>query len=146
MYQIFLGIRALHSEKIVHRDLKPNNILVSKSVQVVICDFCFSRIPNNIDMTEYVIQKNYRAIEVYTCPKIISTPVDIWSIGCVFYGLLNIKPLFNGKTSQESFLKLIEMFGTPLHDDLSYIESNEVKQDVIKTIKSLGIFPKKKTI
>ena len=38
----------------------------------------------------------YRAPEILLGSKTYSTPVDIWSIGCIFAEMLNHKPLFPG--------------------------------------------------
>lgn len=38
----------------------------------------------------------YRAPEILLGSKTYSTPVDVWSIGCIFAEMLNHKPLFPG--------------------------------------------------
>ena len=38
----------------------------------------------------------YRAPEILLGSKTYSTPVDIWSIGCIYAEMLNHKPLFPG--------------------------------------------------
>jgi serine/threonine protein kinase len=38
----------------------------------------------------------YRAPEILLGSKTYSTPVDIWSVGCIFAEMLNQKPLFPG--------------------------------------------------
>lgn len=38
----------------------------------------------------------YRAPEVLLGAQKYSCPVDIWSIGCIFGELVNMKPLFQG--------------------------------------------------
>lgn len=41
-YQIVKGVEYLHQKNIIHRDLKPQNILVTKSYQIKLCDFGLS--------------------------------------------------------------------------------------------------------
>jgi serine/threonine protein kinase len=38
----------------------------------------------------------YRAPEILLGNKTYSTPVDIWSIGCIFAEMINHRPLFPG--------------------------------------------------
>ena len=38
----------------------------------------------------------YRAPEILLGTKTYSTPVDIWSIGCIFAEMINHRPLFPG--------------------------------------------------
>jgi serine/threonine protein kinase len=38
----------------------------------------------------------YRSPEILLGAKTYSTPVDIWSIGCIFVEMLNHRPLFPG--------------------------------------------------
>ena len=42
-YQIFRGLKYLHSANILHRDLKPSNLLVNQNCDLKICDFSMSR-------------------------------------------------------------------------------------------------------
>lgn len=43
-----------------------------------------------------VVTLLYRAPEILLGSHIYSTPVDMWSIGCIFAELVNGKPLFLG--------------------------------------------------
>jgi len=66
VYQIFRGLKFLHSRGIVHRDIKPSNILADENCDIRLCDFGFAR-EEDCDlnaMTEYVVTRYYRAPEV----------------------------------------------------------------------------------
>jgi mitogen-activated protein kinase 1/3 len=39
MYQLFRGLKYIHSAGIIHRDIKPQNLLVNKKCDLKICDF-----------------------------------------------------------------------------------------------------------
>jgi mitogen-activated protein kinase 1/3 len=47
MYNLFVGVRYLHSAGVYHRDLKPANCLVNADCTVKICDFGLSRAIDN---------------------------------------------------------------------------------------------------
>lgn len=46
----------------------------------------------------------YRAPEILLGAKHYSTPVDIWSIGCIFAEMINQRPLFPGDSVRIDFL------------------------------------------
>lgn len=45
--------------------------------------------------------------------KEYSTPVDIWSIGCIFAELINKEPLFPGKGEIDQISKIFKLLGKP---------------------------------
>ena len=52
--------------------------------------------PQAILMWLQVVTLWYRAPEILLGAKHYSTPVDIWSIGCIFAEMINQRPLFPG--------------------------------------------------
>ena len=42
----------------------------------------------------------YRAPEILLGAKHYSTPVDVWSIGCIFAEMINQRPLFPGDSAR----------------------------------------------
>ena len=42
-----------------------------------------------------------------------STPVDIWSIGCIFAEMVNGRPLITGTSEADQLDRIFRMFGTP---------------------------------
>nr|XP_034958339.1 cyclin-dependent kinase 4-like [Zootoca vivipara] len=84
MHQFLSGLEFLHSNCIVHRDLKPENILVTSSGQVKLADFGLARIYScQMALTPLVVTLWYRAPEVLL-QSAYATPVDLWSVGCIF--------------------------------------------------------------
>lgn len=45
----------------------------------------------------------YRAPEILLGAKHYSTPVDVWSLGCIFAEMINMKPLFPGDSVSAAF-------------------------------------------
>jgi serine/threonine protein kinase len=113
LYQMLRGLKYVHSANIIHRDLKPSNILVNANCDIVLCDFYSARgiasegSAQNQAMTEYVVTRWYRAPELlYDYPH-YGKPVDIWSIGCIFAGLILQQPMFFGDNPQHQFEVII---------------------------------------
>jgi cyclin-dependent kinase 2 len=114
------GIYCCHSHRILHRDLKPSNILLNydsrtQSFQVKLADFGLSRsfdVPVK-PITREVVTLWYRAPEILLGDFQYSTPVDIWSIGCIFYELTTRRALFPGDSELEELRCIFHCLGTP---------------------------------
>lgn len=96
--QILEGIKHCNEQRIIHRDLKPANILLSgeKNDIIKIADFGLARafsIPIK-PYTKDVVTLYYRAPELLFKMNEYATPIDIWSVGCVFAELSTKRPLF----------------------------------------------------
>jgi len=48
--------------------------------------------------------------------KNYSTPIDMWSIGCIFAEMKRGKPLFTGKTPEQQLQNIFKGLGTPTHE------------------------------
>lgn len=59
-----------------------------------------------------VITLWYRAPEILLGAKHYSTPVDLWSIGCIFAEMINQKPLFPGDSVSGLWVYLIICLST----------------------------------
>ena len=115
LYQILLAIKYCHSKRILHRDLKPQNLLIDKNGIIKVGDFGLARafgIPIKT-LTHEILTLWYRAPEILLGQKEYSTPIDIWSIGLIFYEMAHRKPLFAGDCEIEQIFKIFQMFGTP---------------------------------
>mmetsp|Transcript_15348 Transcript_15348/g.17373 ORF Transcript_15348/g.17373 Transcript_15348/m.17373 type:complete len:301 (-) Transcript_15348:65-967(-) len=108
MYQLLRGIAYCHHHRVLHRDLKPQNLLISREGQLKLADFGLARafgIPVR-HYTHEVVTLWYRPPDVLMGSRRYSTPVDIWSIGCIFAEMYNGLPLFPGK-SEDRQLEVI---------------------------------------
>ncbi|KAJ3249066.1 hypothetical protein HDU77_007884 [Chytriomyces hyalinus] len=91
-HQVLSGLEYLHDRCIIHRDIKGANILVNRLGVAKIADFGISK------KNEYKYQTNSRmsmqGTVYWMAPEVMankggySAKVDIWSLGCVVYEML----------------------------------------------------------
>lgn len=114
-----LGIEFCHKHRVLHRDLKPQNLLIDKEGSIKLADFGLSRTYSisKKTYTEEVVTLWYRAPEILLGCKHYSTPVDIWSIGCIFAEMVTNTPLFQGDSEIQQLFKIFEILGTPNDDN-----------------------------
>ena len=114
LYHILLGVHAAHVNRVIHRDLKPANILLKDGLWKI-ADFGIARsfcVPQR-PLSNEVVTIWYRAPELIYGSEDYSLPVDIWSIGCIFYELCNLMPLFMGENPLQIAKLFNDRLGTP---------------------------------
>eukprot|EP00735_Rhodelphis_limneticus_P008360 TRINITY_DN2128_c0_g1::TRINITY_DN2128_c0_g1_i1::g.12838::m.12838 TRINITY_DN2128_c0_g1::TRINITY_DN2128_c0_g1_i1::g.12838 ORF type:complete len:295 (+),score=64.32,sp/Q38772/CDC2A_ANTMA/76.90/3e-167,Pkinase/PF00069.20/1.9e-79,Pkinase_Tyr/PF07714.12/1.5e-31,Kinase-like/PF14531.1/47,Kinase-like/PF14531.1/1.8e-05,Kdo/PF06293.9/0.00012,Seadorna_VP7/PF07387.6/0.004,APH/PF01636.18/0.0049 TRINITY_DN2128_c0_g1_i1:48-932(+) len=115
LFQLLRGVAFCHSHRVLHRDLKPQNLLIDKNGALKLADFGLARafgIPVRT-YTHEVVTLWYRAPEILLGSRHYSTPVDIWSIGCIFAEMVNRRPLFPGDSEIDELFRIFRVLGTP---------------------------------
>lgn len=117
MRQLLQGVDFLHSNRVIHRDLKPQNILITRDNKVKLADFGLARIFSfDMALTAVVVTLWYRAPEVLLQDS-YATPVDLWSVGCIFAELYKRHPLFCGTGDIHQLNKIFDFIGLPTEAD-----------------------------
>ncbi|KAG5578275.1 hypothetical protein H5410_058409 [Solanum commersonii] len=126
VYQMLCGIAYCHSRRVLHRDLKPQNLLIDPRTNVLkLADFGLGRafgIPVRT-FTHEVVTLWYRAPEILLGSRHYSTPVDVWSAGCIFAEMVNQQPLFPGDSEIDELFKIFRVVGTPIEDTWTGVTS-----------------------
>jgi cyclin-dependent kinase len=115
LYQLLRGTAHCHQHRVLHRDLKPQNLLINREGYLKLADFGLARafgIPVR-SYTHEVVTLWYRAPDVLMGSRKYSTPVDIWSVGCIFAEMVNGRPLFPGNNDSEQLQYIFKIMGTP---------------------------------
>lgn len=115
VFQLLKGIAFCHAHRILHRDLKPQNLLIDRAGGLKLADFGLAR-AINIPVRTYthaIVTLWYRAPEILLGCAQYSTPVDIWSVGCIFAEIATKRPLLPGDSEIDELFKIFMKFGTP---------------------------------
>mmetsp|Transcript_12146 Transcript_12146/g.16438 ORF Transcript_12146/g.16438 Transcript_12146/m.16438 type:complete len:317 (-) Transcript_12146:1897-2847(-) len=121
LFQIMCGVAYCHQRRCLHRDLKPQNLLLDSNGNIKLADFGLARAFSSSTRRKYtheVITLWYRAPEILLGCEHYSTPVDIWSIGCIFAEMAMYRPLFPGDSEIDQLFRIFRVCGTP--DDASW--------------------------
>ncbi|KAF0700420.1 Aste57867_9045 [Aphanomyces stellatus] len=129
LYQMLLAIKYIHSANVIHRDLKPSNILVNANCELKVCDFGLARgVVDDLELTEYVVTRWYRAPEIMLgCMKYTRT-VDVWSVGCIFAEMLSRKPLFPGQDYIDQLHLIMNALGVPTDAELYFVTNARARK------------------
>mmetsp|Transcript_6060 Transcript_6060/g.9181 ORF Transcript_6060/g.9181 Transcript_6060/m.9181 type:complete len:296 (-) Transcript_6060:213-1100(-) len=114
LFQLLTGVAYCHHHRVLHRDLKPPNLLINREGLLKLADFGLARafgIPVR-SYTHEVVTLWYRAPDILMASRKYSTPVDIWSVGCIFAEMCNGRPLFSGTSEADQLDKIFRLLGT----------------------------------
>lgn len=114
MYQLLKGLDHAHRIGVFHRDIKPENILISADGALKIADFgsckgVYSKPP----LTEYISTRWYRAPECLLTEGHYTYKMDLWSVGCVFFEVTALFPLFPGSNELDQVHRIHNVLGSP---------------------------------
>ena len=128
---------------IMHRDVKPQNIIINhKKKELRLIDWGLAEfyIPEQ-DYNVRVASRYFKGPELLVDDIYYDYSLDIWSLGCMFAGMIFKKePFFQGKDNYDQLVKIAKVLGT---DDLyKYIEKYGLTLDNHYT-GILGNYPKK---
>ncbi|XP_050691283.1 cyclin-dependent kinase-like 4 isoform X2 [Eriocheir sinensis] len=143
-YQLVQAIGYCHKHNCIHRDVKPENILLTKSGVVKLCDFGFARMLSPGDnLTDYVATRWYRAPELLVGDTQYGTQVDVWAIGCVLAELVKGEALWPGKSDVDQLYLIRKTLGDLLPYHMHIFKNNEFfrgssipKPDGVETLKA----------
>ncbi|XP_018905407.1 cyclin-dependent kinase 18 isoform X2 [Bemisia tabaci] len=129
LFQLLRGLAYCHERKILHRDLKPQNLLINDIGELKLADFGLARaksVPSKT-YTNEVVTLWYRPPDVLLGSTEYSTQIDMWGVGCIFYEMLEHKPLFPGSTIEDELTLIFSELGMPEPDTWPGLEIPKLK-------------------
>ncbi|KOO26533.1 long flagella protein [Chrysochromulina tobinii] len=124
MYQLLKSMDHMHRNGIFHRDIKPENILITDD-ELKLADFGSCRgIYSKQPYTEYISTRWYRAPECLLTDGFYNYKMDMWGVGCVFFEVLSLYPLFPGTNELDQVQKIHAILGTPPAETLAKLKKH----------------------
>lgn len=129
MYQLMKAMDHMHRNGIFHRDIKPENILIMDDC-LKLADFGSCRgIYSKQPYTEYISTRWYRAPECLLTDGYYNYKMDMWGVGCVFFEIVSLFPLFPGTNELDQIQKIHNILGTPPAELLAKMKKRSQHMD-----------------
>ena len=122
--QVTHGLKALHDLNILHRDMKCANVFLNIDGSVKLGDMNVSKVAKDGLLYTQTGTPYYASPEVWQ-DKPYNNKSDIWSLGCVLYEAITLKPPFRADDMQGLYEQVIKVQYTPIQTyyskDLRYV-------------------------
>ena len=129
VYQLVKSMDHMHRNGIFHRDIKPENILIMDDC-LKLADFGSCRgIYSKQPYTEYISTRWYRAPECLLTDGYYNYKMDMWGVGCVFFEMVSLFPLFPGANELDQIQKIHNVVGTPKPELLAKMKQRSQHMD-----------------
>lgn len=104
--QIVKGLKCLHEIQIFHRDLKSANVFLNKDLTAKLGDMNVSKVAKKGLLYTQTGTPYYASPEVWR-DQPYDQKSDIWSLGCVLYESITLKPPFRADDMQGLYKKVL---------------------------------------
>mmetsp|Transcript_62510 Transcript_62510/g.76526 ORF Transcript_62510/g.76526 Transcript_62510/m.76526 type:complete len:374 (+) Transcript_62510:57-1178(+) len=143
IYEILKALNFCHSCGIMHRDVKPHNVMIDhknrklKLIDWGLAEFYHPKQRYNVR----VASRYFKGPELLVNMRMYDYSLDMWSLGCMYAGMIFIKePFFHGRDNRDQLVKIAKVLGTSLLYE--YVKKYDLRLD--SSMKSfLGKYPVK---
>ena len=126
--QLVKGLKSLHDLNILHRDLKSANIFLYSNGEAKIGDLNVSKVTRGGLGTTQTGTPYYASPEVWNDFP-YDNKSDIWSLGCVLYEMITLRPPFRAsdmeglykKVTKGQYSKIPELFSNDLSQIIQFL-------------------------
>jgi NIMA (never in mitosis gene a)-related kinase len=121
------GLKALHEVDIFHRDLKSANVFLNKDGTAKLGDMNVSKVAKKGLLYTQTGTPYYASPEVWR-DQPYDMKSDIWSLGCVLYESVTLKPPFRADDMAGLYRKVLKGVYSKIPDHFSPELANVIKQ------------------
>ena len=115
MFEILKALDFCHSKGIMHRDVKPHNIMIdhaNRKLRLIdwgLAEFYHPGQEYNVR----VASRYFKGPELLVDLQTYDYSLDIWSLGCMFAGMIfKREPFFQGSDNYDQLIKIAKVLGT----------------------------------
>lgn len=130
LYEILKALDFCHSKGVIHRDVKPHNIMIDHAQRKVrLIDWGLAEFYHpNQEYNVRVASRYFKGPELLVDHQTYHYALDIWSLGCMFAGMMfQREPFFQGKDNYDQLVKITKVLGT--EGLYAYVERNKIDLD-----------------
>mmetsp|Transcript_42222 Transcript_42222/g.99074 ORF Transcript_42222/g.99074 Transcript_42222/m.99074 type:complete len:356 (-) Transcript_42222:151-1218(-) len=130
IYELLVALEFSHSNGIMHRDVKPHNVMIDHEKRKLrLIDWGLAEFYHpGREYNVRVASRYFKGPELLVDMQEYDYSLDMWSLGCMFAGMIFRKePFFHGQDNYDQLVKIAKVLGT---DDLTaYIEKYGIALD-----------------
>ena len=107
LIQLIKGLKSLHDLKILHRDMKSANVFLFSNGNAKLGDLNVSKVAKKGLLYTQTGTPYYASPEVWK-DQPYNYKSDIWSLGCVLYEMITLRPPFRAENMEGLYNKVIK--------------------------------------
>jgi len=115
IYELLKALDFCHSRGIMHRDVKPHNVMIDhekRELRLIdwgLAEFYHPKKEYNVR----VASRYFKGPELLVDMRDYDYSLDMWSLGCMFAGMIYIThPFFHGRDNYDQLVKITKVLGT----------------------------------
>mmetsp|Transcript_51395 Transcript_51395/g.111834 ORF Transcript_51395/g.111834 Transcript_51395/m.111834 type:complete len:341 (+) Transcript_51395:249-1271(+) len=130
IYELLKALEHCHSNGIMHRDVKPHNVMIDhEKRQLRLIDWGLAEFYHpEREFNVRVASRYFKGPELLVDLQDYDYSLDMWSLGCMFAGMIFRKePFFHGHDNYDQLVKIAKVLGT---DELfDYLDKYNLELD-----------------
>lgn len=115
IYELLKALDFSHSQGIMHRDVKPHNVMIDHEQRKLrLIDWGLAEFYHpNREYNVRVASRYFKGPELLVDLQDYDYSLDMWSLGCMFAGMIFRKePFFYGQDNADQLVKIAKVMGT----------------------------------
>jgi len=130
IFELLKALEYSHSNGIMHRDVKPHNVMIDhQKRQLRLIDWGLAEFYHpEREYNVRVASRYFKGPELLVDLQDYDYALDMWSLGCMFAGMIFRKePFFHGHDNYDQLVKIVKVLGT---DELfDYLDKYNLELD-----------------
>ncbi|KAH6838158.1 casein kinase alpha 1 [Perilla frutescens var. hirtella] len=115
IYELLKALDFCHSQGVMHRDVKPHNVMIDHELRKLrLIDWGLAEFYHpGKEYNVRVASRYFKGPELLVDLQDYDYSLDMWSLGCMFAGMIFRKePFFYGHDNQDQLVKIAKVLGT----------------------------------